>query len=55
MTPFWKEERQGYNIYENEQNHFFGEAGPPLIPLWRQGGQGKKKNMNQANMKDLST
>ena len=28
MTPFWKEERWGYNIYQNEQNLFF-LAGPP--------------------------
>jgi hypothetical protein len=20
MTPFWKEERQGYNIYQNKRN-----------------------------------
>ena len=32
MTPFWKEERWGYNIYQNEQNLFF-LAGPPPIPL----------------------
>ena len=31
MTTFWKEERQGYNIYQNEQNLFFW-AGPPLYP-----------------------
>jgi len=32
MTTFWKEERQGHNIYQNEQNLFFW-AGPPPIPL----------------------
>ena len=31
MTTFWKKERYGYNIYQNEQNLFF-LAGPP-IPL----------------------
>ena len=23
MTPFWKEERQGCNIYQNEQKQFY--------------------------------
>ena len=31
MTLFWKEERLGYNIYQNEQNLFFW-LDPP-IPL----------------------
>ena len=31
MTPFWKEERWGYNIHQNEQNPFI-LVGPP-IPL----------------------
>ena len=29
MTPFWKEERWGYKIYQNEQNYFL--AGPPIL------------------------
>ena len=29
MTPRWKGERWGYNIYQNEQNQSFGGAGPP--------------------------
>ena len=29
MTPIWKEERWGYNIYQNEQNQFFGGWTPP--------------------------
>ena len=28
MTPFWKEERWDYNIYQNEQNLIF-LVGPP--------------------------
>ena len=32
MTPFWKEERWGYNIYQNKQKHFFG-LDPSPIPL----------------------
>ena len=31
MTPFWKEERWDYKIYENEQNLFF-VAGTSLYP-----------------------
>ena len=31
MTPFWKEERWGYNIYQNEQKQFFWPR--PPIPL----------------------
>ena len=31
MTPFWKEERWGYSIYQNEQNLLLG-LDPP-IPL----------------------
>ena len=34
MTPFWKEERYGYNIYQNEQKHIFLALTPP-IPLNR--------------------
>ena len=30
MTPFWKEEIYGYNIYQNEQKQFFGPV--PLYP-----------------------
>ena len=29
MTPFWKEERLGYRIYQNEQKQFFG-LDPPI-------------------------
>ena len=29
ITTFWKEERQGYNIYENEQKQFFRPGPPP--------------------------
>ena len=25
MTTFWKEERSGYKIYQNEHKHFFGQ------------------------------
>ena len=30
MTPFWKEERWGYNISQNEQNLFFWDGPPPI-------------------------
>ena len=29
MTPFWKEERQGYNTYQNEEKQFFLALTPP--------------------------
>ena len=32
MTPFRKEERYGYNIYQSEQKQFFFDLDPP-IPL----------------------
>ena len=41
MTPFWKEERLGYNIYHNEQKQFFWLRPPPytlkvldILPLY---------------------
>ena len=42
MTPFWKEERWGYNIYQNEQKNFF-DLDPPR-PLIYNSLTIKKKN-----------
>ena len=46
MTPFWKEERWGYNIYQNEKQQFFWPR--PSIPLTRRqgGGPDRKKQLN---------
>ena len=33
MTPFWKEERQSYNIYQDKRNIDFLSWTPPPIPL----------------------
>ena len=38
MTPFWKEERWGYNIYQNEQKQFFWPIGPLYPQLKRKFG-----------------
>ena len=34
MTPFWKDERWGYNMYQKEQNLFFGWTSPILLMVW---------------------
>ena len=42
MTPFWKEERWGYNIYQDKRNIDFLPWTPPYtlkLPTFRKGGR----------------
>ena len=42
MTPFWKKERWGYNIYQNKQNLFFeGWNCPYTLKVARQNLESK--------------
>ena len=53
MTPFWKEERLVYSIYQNKQNLSFLAGPPSLYPYDSMGTHHKSKFPINTNFQEF--